>query len=201
MSTAKVKPTAAKPIAAKPAAAAPAAPVVPAAPVAVIAPAAAAAVPPVAPVVPAVVAAVPAEVVRVVAEAAVAVVSEVAVAAKAKAGKGYDDAVRYGKENVDAVVEAGTILSRGLQDIGKLVIGLTQEQVEQTMAASKAVLGVKSLHDLIDLQSLLVRSSLDRLLSEGVHLSDRSVKLVQEAFRPIGARVNATVDKLVKSAA
>ena len=114
--------------------------------------------------------------------------------------RSYEDAVTLGRDNLDAVVRAGTILTRGLQDIGKLVVGLTQETVEETVAASRQMMGAKSLKEVIDLQAGLARSNLDKVLEEGARLSDLSVKLAEEAFAPLGERLTATVERLGPSA-
>jgi phasin family protein len=130
-------------------------------------------------------------------------VEQVQTAAKVQAAAfqtSVEDAVALAKDNVEAVVKAGTILSKGLQDIGRDVLGLAQASIEESVSASKAVFGVKTLRELFDLQSNLVKANLDKLMSESTRLSDQSVKLVEEAFAPIQDRVNATVDRLVKAA-
>lgn len=126
---------------------------------------------------------------------------EAAVKAQDAAFRSYEDAVQAARDNVEAVVKAGTILAQGLQDLGKEVMGLAQASIEDGVAASKALMGARTLRDVVDLQAGLARTGLDRLLGEGSRLSDRSVRLVEEAFAPITARVGATVDKLVKTAA
>ncbi|MGE5505498.1 MAG: phasin family protein [Actinomycetota bacterium] len=125
---------------------------------------------------------------------------EAAVKAQTVAMQSYEDAIALAKDNVDAVVKAGTILTQGLQDLGKSVFGLAQETLEEQVSLSKALFGAKTLRELFDLQSTLVKTNFDKLVSEGTRLSDRSVKLVEEAMAPIHDQVNATVDRMVKAA-
>lgn len=113
----------------------------------------------------------------------------------------YEDAMGATKANVDALVQAGTVLSKGLQDIGKALFGAAQESIEDSVAASKQLMAARTLREVVDVQAALSKQSLDRLMGESARLSDLSVKLVEEAFAPLTERVNATVDKLVKSAA
>ncbi|BAE49925.1 magnetic particle membrane specific GTPase P16 [Paramagnetospirillum magneticum AMB-1] len=126
---------------------------------------------------------------------------EAAVKAQTAAYKGYEDVLSQAKENVEAFVKAGTILTKGLQDITKAFVGLTQASIEEQVAASKALLGVKSLQEFIDLQTDLTKSGVDKLVTESTLLAEQSVKLVEETLAPINDRVTATVDKLVKAAA
>lgn len=126
---------------------------------------------------------------------------ETAVKAQVAAFQAYEEAVGSAKDAVDAVAQAGTIFSKGLQDIGKLVLGLAQVSVEEGVAASQQLLAAKTLRELVDVQSAVAKQQFDRLLSESSRLSDLSVKLVEESFAPLTERVTATVEKLVKRAA
>jgi phasin family protein len=98
------------------------------------------------------------------------------------------------------MLQVGTILGRGLQDIGRLMLGLTQDAVEGGVNASTRLMAATSVTEIIDLQSSLARSGFDRLLEDGSRLSGLSVKLTEEALAPIAERVTATVDRFVTAA-
>ena len=120
--------------------------------------------------------------------------------AQTAALKSYEDIVGFGKDAVEAWVEAGSIFSRGFQDISSKVINIAQGVVEENVTASKQILAAKTIRDVVDLHSSFSRAQFDRLVSEGSHLSDLSVKLVEDSFAPLGQKVNAVIDKLVKAA-
>lgn len=126
---------------------------------------------------------------------------QVAAAAKAQdeAFKSYEGLVASAKENVDALIASGTIVSKGLQDIAKTVLNLAQESVETSVAASREIMAARTLRDLFDLQTAAMRQSLDRLLSEGVRLSDAAVRMVEDATAPLNARAYATIDQMTKT--
>ncbi len=119
--------------------------------------------------------------------------------AVAAAPSPFEDAVALGRDNLEAMVRSGAILSRGLQDFGRLMLGLAQDTVEQGVGASQQMLAARSVTEVVDLQSSLARSGLDRLLAEGSRLSEVSIRLAEEAFAPIGERVTATLDRLVSA--
>lgn len=110
----------------------------------------------------------------------------------------YEDAFSFGQANVEAVFAAGSILSQGLQDIGQAVAALARESLEETAALSQQMLTARSLKDAVDLQASLFRSGFGRLLAEGPRLTDLSVRLAELAFKPINARITASMDVLAK---
>lgn len=105
--------------------------------------------------------------------------------------KGYGDFATFGQENAEALFRSGSIVAKGAEDIGREVITFTETSLRTGMAAGKAMMSVRSLRDLFDLQAEFARSSLDSLIAESVKLSEMSAKLAGEAIEPIGARVNA----------
>lgn len=115
--------------------------------------------------------------------------------------KGYDELSVYSKGNVEAVVKAGSIYARGLEDLSKTVMAISQSQLEASVAAAKAVLGCTSLRQMVDLQTGLARSHFDKMVANGSKLSEISLKVANEAFEPIQARVSAAVGKFTKPAA
>jgi phasin family protein len=115
--------------------------------------------------------------------------------------KGYDEFSIYSKGNVEAVVKAGSIYARGLEDLSKTVMSITQSQLEASMAAAKAVLGCTSLRQMVDVQTNLARTHFDKFVADGSKLSEISLKVANEALEPIQARVNVAVEKFTKPAA
>jgi phasin family protein len=115
--------------------------------------------------------------------------------------KGYDEISVMSKGNVEAVVKAGSIYARGMEDLSKTVIAITQTQLEASVAAAKAVLGCTSLRQMVDLQTDLARTQFDRIVADGSKLSEISLKVANEALEPIQARVNVAVEKFIKPAA
>jgi phasin family protein len=115
--------------------------------------------------------------------------------------KGYDEFSVISKGNVEAVVKAGSIYARGLEDLSKTMMAMTQSQFEASVAAAKAVLGCTSLRQMVDLQTDLARTNFDKFVADGSKLSEISLKVANEALEPIQARVNVAVEKFIKPAA
>jgi phasin family protein len=70
--------------------------------------------------------------------------------------------------------------------------------METSAQAAKALMGAKTLREAVDLQTDLAKSNFDKFIAESTKLSEMSVKVANEAFEPINARVNVAVEKLLK---
>ncbi|PWC75543.1 phasin family protein [Azospirillum sp. TSH64] len=118
--------------------------------------------------------------------------------ASAKVLKGYDELTVLTKENVDALVKSGTVVAKGAEEAGKQVAAFTQSSLEKSVSNAKAVLAVKTIQELVELQSAFTKASLDAFVSESTKLQELTVKVANEALAPLNARVNATVEVLSK---
>ena len=117
-----------------------------------------------------------------------------------KAIKTAEEFVSFGQGNVEAAMKASQILASGIQDLSKSFAATAQAQMEQTVATWKAFAGVKSLKEAIDLQSNLARTSLEAAMNESGKLTDASMKLAEQTFAPITARVSLAVEKFGRAA-
>ncbi|MDR3533937.1 MAG: phasin family protein [Rhodopila sp.] len=117
-----------------------------------------------------------------------------------KAVKTAEELVAFNQGNVEAIVKSGQIWFAGVQDLSKHVAAAAQASLDESIAAFKALSGVKSLKDAIDLQTAYARSALEKGLAESGKLTDASFKLTEQALAPITARVTVAVEKFAKAA-
>jgi phasin family protein len=111
-----------------------------------------------------------------------------------------EELVSFSQANVEAIVKSSQIWAAGVQDIGKTFAATAQAQMDATMATLKAFTGVKSFKDAIELQTNLARSSVGAVVAETGKLTDASMKLAEQTFAPITARVNVAMEKFSKAA-
>ena len=112
--------------------------------------------------------------------------------------KRYDEAASLGQENVDACVRSGAVFAQGVESMGKELMSFAQSAVEANVATAKALFGVTTVRELIDLQTEFQRSRFDSLVAESAKLTELSMALANDTFEPIQARLNANVEKLLK---
>lgn len=118
--------------------------------------------------------------------------------ASQSAYKGYEDLTKLQKDNWEAVVAASQIWTKGAESVGKAWMSLAQESMEHAASTAKALVGVKSLREAVDLQTDFAKGSFDKMVAEGTKLSETAVKVANDAMEPITARMNVTVEKLFK---
>ena len=121
--------------------------------------------------------------------------------ASVSAFKAYEELSKFHKDNYDAYLAASSIFAKGAENVGKAWMSLTQESLENAAQTAKALLGAKTLREAVDLQSDFAKSNFDKFVAEGTKLSELSVKVANETFAPLNARVNVAVEKMLKPVA
>ena len=123
--------------------------------------------------------------------------------AKIALGKGnavFGEASEFTKGNVEAVVTSGKILVAGFQDMGKTYVAEGKAAVETVTADVKALAAVKSPTDFVQLQSTILRRNVDQAIALSSKNTEAMLKLVSDAFAPIGARASLAVQKIKQAA-
>ena len=109
-----------------------------------------------------------------------------------------DEFTSFGKENVDAFVQSGSVFSKGCEDLSKTLMGSSQSTVEAAIATSKAMLAVKTLRELMDIQTDFFRKTVDTLMADSTRVSELSAKITHKAMQPINDRMTLSVEKFSK---
>ena len=112
--------------------------------------------------------------------------------------QGYDEISAINQQNIDAMVKSSTIFAKGFEEISKEFFSFTQTALEMNVANTKALLGAKSIKDVVDLQSEIARKSFGSALAESAKLTEMSVEVSNKAFKPLQDQVNVTVEKMSK---
>jgi phasin family protein len=111
-----------------------------------------------------------------------------------RAMKTAEQVAHFSQGNVEALMKSSQILATGFQDISKLVAANARASLDESMATFKALSAVKSLKEVFDLQTSFARTSLEKAMSESGKITEHSLKVAEQAFAPISARVNAAVE-------
>ncbi len=117
-----------------------------------------------------------------------------------KAMKTAEEFATFGQGNFEAVVKSGQIWAAGVQDLGKSFAATAQAQMDAAVSTMKALATVKSVKEAFELQSALARSSVESMMAETGKLTDASMKLAEQAFAPITARVTLAAEKFGRAA-
>ncbi len=111
-----------------------------------------------------------------------------------RAMKKAEQVTQFSQGNIEAVMKSGQILATGLTDMSKLMAANAKTTMDETMSIFKAMTSIKSLKEAFELQSSFARTSMEKAMSESGRMTEQSMKLAEQAFAPISARVNAAVE-------
>jgi phasin family protein len=134
-------------------------------------------------------------------EKALAATQEQLEKATSAAFQGYDELTALGKDNLDALVKASTVLVKGFETLGKEVASYGQASIEKSVANAQALFGVKTLRELVEVQTEITKQAFDTWVEQGTKLGELSVKVANEAFEPIQEQVTVAVEKILKPVA
>ncbi|MCY7397745.1 MAG: phasin family protein [Sphingomonas bacterium] len=114
----------------------------------------------------------------------------------AKSRNATEEMTDLAKANVEAIAEATRIAATGAKSIGQDVISSSRTGFEHASEAIKTLADAKSPTEFFQLQSELMRSSFDRMVSESSKLTEQMVKLAGEAIQPISNRASVNAERV-----
>lgn len=106
----------------------------------------------------------------------------------------------FQKEAAEALVESATVASKGFETINKAVLAYSQTSVEDTVAATKAIVASKSLQEAVEKQAAFTKSAFETYVAEMTKVSELAFGTAISASEPVQKQVDVAAD-LVKSAA
>ena len=108
-----------------------------------------------------------------------------------KALKGYDAFGGYSKETADAVTKSATVAGKGVETINSEIYSFSKQSIEEAVAATKAVMGSKSVHEAFEFQTDFAKSAFEAYVAERSKLSELTTAAAKDSFAPFKGRVQA----------
>jgi phasin family protein len=108
--------------------------------------------------------------------------------------KGYDAFVGYGKETVEAVSQSATTAGKSLESINSEIYSYSKQSIEDAVAATKAVMGSKSVHEAFEFQTDFAKSAFESYVSELSKISELATAATKDIYAPFKGRVQAWLD-------
>lgn len=110
------------------------------------------------------------------------------------------DFVSFGQGNIEACVRSSQILATGMQDLGKQMAATAQSSMEEMMSTFRAMAGVRSIKDAMEMQATLARTTVEKAMAQTNQVAGTSLKLAEQAIAPIAGRVTLAVESFGKVA-
>ena len=111
-----------------------------------------------------------------------------------KAMKTATEMFSFVQGNFEAFTRCSQVLATGMQDMTQTFTAAAKSSAEDTAHAFKALGTVKSIKEAMDLQAGLLRSTMEKGVSQTSQLTDASMKLSEQAFAPLTARMRLAAE-------
>ncbi len=118
-----------------------------------------------------------------------------------KAVKNYDQFLGYGKDTVEAYMKAANAAGKGVETLHNELYSYSKQSVEDSISATKALLGSKSVHEAFELQSDFAKSAFDTYVSQVTKLGEIMSATAKGTLEPLQGRVQAWVEIVQSSRA
>ncbi len=105
--------------------------------------------------------------------------------------QGFDKFVNLGKDNAEALVKSGNAAYKGFEELSKVAQSLTSKALEQSDAAMKALLSVKSPAELADVQGRLAREAVETAIADSRKVAELMGAIYTSTVEPISSRFAA----------
>jgi phasin family protein len=118
-----------------------------------------------------------------------------------KAMKGYDAVLGYSKETAEAVMKSATVAGKSVESINSEIYSFSKQSIEDSVAATKAVMGSKSVHEAVEFQTDFAKSAFEAYVAEMSKISELAAAATKDTFAPFKGRVQAWLDVVQSSRA
>ena len=119
--------------------------------------------------------------------------------AYAKSSEAMGEMAQGAQGNMEALAESGKIFSNGMQELARNYVEDAKSVYEQMTTDLRQMAAVKSPTELLQLQGEIMRRNFDTMVSASSKNTERMMKLSNDAFAPISARMSVAADKISKA--
>jgi hypothetical protein len=104
-----------------------------------------------------------------------------------------------GRDNVETAVACSNIAVNASKNMGAELFSFANKSFSQNIEMSKELLGCRTLNDMFDLQSRVMKTNIDNLFNESVKLSELMFQCATQVSEPINECVSETTHRLSKT--
>jgi hypothetical protein len=103
-------------------------------------------------------------------------------------------------QNLRAVAQSGTVLARGVQDVARECVELSQKRLQTNLDGVSQLARCRSVSDLVALQRALIRNNLDLTLDNSRRLAELTIQVADEAARTVTEQAEQAAQRISRVA-
>lgn len=115
------------------------------------------------------------------------------------ASRSMGEMMAMGKEHVDACVASSNVAVAATKHVGAELFNYANKSFSQNVEMSKELFGCRTLNDMFDLHSKVMKTNLDHFFSESVKMSEMLFKSATKAAEPINQTVSRSAKRISKT--
>ena len=104
------------------------------------------------------------------------------------------------KQQLEALMQAGNVLAKGAEEVSREFSAYVQSSMTGAADITKAMMSTYTLKDLVSLQSDYMKASFESLVTNSSRISEIGVRVANEAWSPLAARMQQNVDRMMRPA-
>ena len=105
-------------------------------------------------------------------------------------GPQAEELARRSSENLQAVSQASTVLTKGAQEVSREWFNAAQERLTKGMDGLNRLAGTRSVQDFVAVQSDLARDTLQQVIETNRRIAEVSLRIANEASQIIQAQAD-----------
>jgi phasin family protein len=111
-----------------------------------------------------------------------------------KAIKNYDAVLGFGKETAEACMKSATVAGKGLESLNSEIYAYSKQSIEDSIAATKAIMASKSVHEAFEFQTDFAKSAFETYVGELSKVSEMFTSTAKDSVAPLKGRMQAWLD-------
>lgn len=104
------------------------------------------------------------------------------------AAKGYEDMLGWNRGALDAYVQSANSAAKCFESLNAEMMSYTKQVIEDNIAASKALLGARTVQEFFDLQSDYTKTAFDNFINRAAKMSDMLMTGTKDMLEPLSGR-------------
>jgi hypothetical protein len=114
------------------------------------------------------------------------------------ANRAMSEAAELTRENAEAIVEVGNIAVNVSKQVSAELINYANSTFSQNVELSKQALNCRTLNDMFDLSSKIMKSNVDAAFNESIKVSELLFQCATDISEPLNERISESTERLTK---